>query len=223
MQGVFRWAWRRGPAHVDRLLIGGAGFFLAAYAANKWLTANPFLVFVAGVMGAFVAAYAWALIRAPLEQRDAVRTNWQESQTELSAISAERDRLLAQDKDNDLSAPLLHHRTIRLADLPMNDQGIVSGKRFEHCVIKGPGLMVALTGTNLTGLKFEGPVDSLVWVVPNALIIGAVGLEYCEFLDCRMERVAVASNAEQATYLKKMLSGQIRGYKVGEDGIKVIE
>jgi len=83
-QGVFRWAWKRGYRHVDRLVVGGVGFFLAGYAAGRWVTDNPFGILLLSIVGAFVLAYLWAWLRAPYEQRDALRKNLDELGQQLS-------------------------------------------------------------------------------------------------------------------------------------------
>jgi hypothetical protein len=236
MGSAFSWALKRAGQHLDRFLVGGIVLGVAVIGAGNVLAAPrsatalerfgySVAAFLVAALLAVSAAYGWALFRAPYEQRNALRTEVKRQEADLSAVANERDQLLAQNQESDLSGSVLHHQTIRLGDLPMDGQGIVRGKRFEHCVIKGPGLIAVLTGTNLVGLKFQGSADSLVWVAPQGPVIGAVGLEYCQFLDCRIERVAVAASVKQAPYLKEMLSGQIKGYKVGdsENGITVIE
>jgi hypothetical protein len=169
--------------------------------------------FLAAVAVAALAAFGVAVVRAPYEQRDSLRVAVNGLKTNLVAITAMRDALL----DHGFSDSVIHHRSFRLADLPMDKRGVVSGKRFEYCVIQGPGIIVALSGTNLAGLQFEGPVDSVVWLLPPDPVIAAVGLEYCEFVECRMDHVGIGANAEQIPYLKRMLAGEIKGYKVGKN------
>lgn len=227
LRGAFRWAWHETPRHRDRFAVSVVILGLASIVISNLITIPTdvsagarigltTLSFVAAVVLAIVVAFFWALLRAPYEQREELRIM-------VSALTAERNALASQKQD--FTAPMIHHQTIRLTDLPMDPNGIVRGKRFEHCVIVGPGLIAALSGTNLSGLSFSAPhPDGLVWTAPNAPVLCVVGLEYCEFLDCRMERIAFATSAKQAPYLKQMLAGEISGYKIGknEDDITVI-
>jgi hypothetical protein len=109
----------------------------------------------------------------------------------------------------------------------MDVRGVVSGKRFEYCVFEGPGLIMGLSGTDLSGLEFPGPapIENYVWTAPGPAVIGPVGLEYCQFLQCRMVHIAFAASPKQAPYIRKMLAGEIKGFKIGksEDDITVIE
>jgi hypothetical protein len=232
MRGSFRWTWKRGREHLATFLVGGVILGVLAIIIGNVVTAplNASLneriayavtAFLAAVGVAALAAFGVAFIRASYEQRNALRIEIQRLKALVVALTAQRDALV----DNDLNAAVLHHRTIRLIDLPMDANGIVRGKRFEYCVIRGPGLIGVLRGTNLSGLEFQGPIGGLVWIAPKGLVVGVVGLEYCEFLGCRMEHIAIATSPKQAPYLMKMLSGEIKGYKIGkgEDDITVIK
>ena len=73
MGSSLRWAWRRGWKHLDRFVIGAVVFGLASVFASQVIRNQPAAVLGVSVLAALVAAFGWALYRAPYEQRNALR------------------------------------------------------------------------------------------------------------------------------------------------------
>jgi hypothetical protein len=186
MQGVFRWAWRRGPGHVDRLLVGGVGFSLASYAANRWFTENPLLVLVIGIVGAFVVAYGWALFRAPFEQRDVLRVRVRELDRKMGA-DAERQKRLRSDRE--VTGETFHvWELIDPAGRPL-----VENRIFRDCVLQGPGLVKFFgDGNKMEACKLgvvPYGIESVLYEEVLGMRQGLIGFINCEFVRSRFEGI----------------------------------
>src|SRR5438309_10409700 len=74
MGSSFRWAWKRGWKHLDRFVVGAAVFGLAGIFGSQIVKNQPIAVLGFSVFVAVAGAFAWAIFRAPYEQRDVLRT-----------------------------------------------------------------------------------------------------------------------------------------------------
>ncbi|MDQ6713433.1 MAG: hypothetical protein M3Z28_09650 [Candidatus Dormibacteraeota bacterium] len=171
---------------MDRLLVGGVGAFLAATLARVWLTDNVFLLFAIGIIGAFVAAYGWAFIRAPYEQRDALRSTVT-AQREQEAISCQREHRLITDR------ALTNEEFFvwELLDDPSNKKPVVSNKILTDCVIKGPAMVTLIGKGELAGNKLgEGDLESVLHEMPNpGNKQGIIAFVNCKIIGCHFRAV----------------------------------
>ena len=74
MGSSFRWAWKRGWKHLDRFVVGAVVFGLAGILGSQIMKNQPIAVLGFSVLVAVAGAFAWAIFRAPYEQRDVLRT-----------------------------------------------------------------------------------------------------------------------------------------------------
>jgi hypothetical protein len=84
---------------------------------------------------------------------------------------------------------------VNLALLASND-GAVRDVEFVDCQINGPAVIFARGQSAFTHCQWDAAdgADSLLWEIApgrNA-IVGAVLVEDCRFVDCRMTRVGIA-------------------------------
>lgn len=96
-KGVFRWTWARARARLNQFLLGGAGLTLAVAFASAFLAlpSNPTLIdrLKNGAVGAgmaiaivIVATMSHALLRAPYEQRNVLRSIARISGQEITTL-----------------------------------------------------------------------------------------------------------------------------------------
>jgi hypothetical protein len=194
---AWKWALRRGVAHVDRLLVGGVGAFLAATGGRVWLTDNVFLLFVIGIVGAFVAAYGWAFIRAPYEQRNALRTTLGDTEQQIRTAEERRVRLR--------TARKLKGETFYVWELFEPDsKPIVANRTFRNCTIKGPALIGPIRCRfSRWFIGKAGSADSLLYEMVPGERIGIFGFVHCAFLDCRFEHIGYYADKEFSDEVRK--------------------
>lgn len=83
---------------------------------------------------------------------------------------------------------------VRIADLAVVD-GMVRNRTFINCLVVGPAVLAPLEGTSIENNIFTTPdARAMFWIIePNRPeIVGAVGLENCQFEECRFERIGFA-------------------------------
>ena len=97
----------------------------------------------------------------------------------------------------------------RLVDLlAPGAKPIVSNKKIEDCEIYGPAMIALIGGDILNDNRFDGDLDSLFVEVPEErTIIGAVGLQDCEFHRCHFVAVGIIGTRKQIEKVK-------RGFKI---------
>src|SRR2546426_3557128 len=102
--GSLRWAWTRARSHVGRFLVSGVILGVLTAVANTFLVVPPdaslseraaytVVAFLGAVLVTLIAAFVWAFIRAPYEQRDALRRALATAQGETQALIDRRKRL----------------------------------------------------------------------------------------------------------------------------------
>ena len=97
---------------------------------------------------------------------------------------------------------------VRIAELTVNTS-MLEDLEFSNCRIIGPAVLVLLEGVTLTGCTWDAPgLDALFWEVPRTrrLVMGAVGVNRCQFSNCTFELIGVAGPPELRTALEKGLS-----------------
>lgn len=91
----------------------------------------------------------------------------------------------------------VHREVVRLTDFALPEPKI-SGITFERCLILGPAVL-AMTGAGgtISGCTFDSEADALLWEIPEdrKLIVGAIEVESCHFIDCRFSMVGFAGPA----------------------------
>jgi hypothetical protein len=90
-------------------------------------------------------------------------------------------------------------KLIRIAN-ETNEPGrpIIKGRTFKDADIWGPALIAPMDNNcAFVNCGFEGDVKSLFWEIePNQLLIGVVGLQACEFINCNFKGIAIVGTAE---------------------------
>src|SRR6266699_3019810 len=101
-RGSLRWAWTRARSHVGRFLVSGVILGVLTAVANTLVVipqnassseriAYTVGAFLGAVLVTLIAAYVWAFIRAPYEQRDALRTAMATTRAEVQALMDKRE------------------------------------------------------------------------------------------------------------------------------------
>jgi hypothetical protein len=98
-----------------------------------------------------------------------------------------------------------HYRnqTIRLPDLAVTED-ILTGLTFENCHIMGPAVFAPLGNTKIEGCSWDGDFDALIWPIrADREIIGAIGLQDCELLGCRLSRLGLVVREDQVDQVRR--------------------
>lgn len=87
-----------------------------------------------------------------------------------------------------------HYRNtlIRLPDLAVTED-VLTGLTFENCELVGPAVIVPLS-TTIQGCSWDGSPEGIFWVIPDdrTSVIGAIGLQDCHLVGCRIRQVGLA-------------------------------
>lgn len=69
--------------------------------------------------------------------------------------------------------------------------------RFVNCHIVGPGILLLLNGITMETITLDAPIPAIFWEVPATrdTVVGAIGVERCEFYSCRFDGVGFAGPA----------------------------
>lgn len=108
-----------------------------------------------------------------------------------------------------VGGPAFHDQDIILTELVAADNPVIELASFRKCRIYGPAILVATSGTQLLRSKLGGPVDAILWPLPDPKqVVGAVVASGCVFDECEFFGVGFGMPPEQIAGLKAdMLKG----------------
>lgn len=193
---AWAWALRRGPVHLDRFIVSAAvlGFagVAAAYGLPDSMPLKALAVVVIAIVAAIAAAYGWALLRAPYEQRNSLRVS---VTTLTQQIDREKERLHRLRTAKKLEGESFYVWELLPADAV---KPVVIHRVFIDCVFRGPAVIGFLGEIRASDISLgEAPLDSvLLEMVAEGDKQGIIGLLNCEMRGCRLERVAIFGNKE---------------------------
>ncbi|QYC10298.1 hypothetical protein [Brevundimonas nasdae] len=80
---------------------------------------------------------------------------------------------------------------------------VIRDKTFTDCVIEGPALVLAMGSTSFDSCNMGVAADprSLLYKAQGPMLVGAIGLENCHFVRCRMVQIGYAGTD---TFLDEM-------------------
>jgi hypothetical protein len=207
--GSFRWAWRRGQAHLVGFFVGVVMLGVLAIAIANLITvpsnatvkeriAYGILAFLVSVLLASIVAFSWALIRAPYEQRDMLHRDSRRLQGSIDEQYARRKRLL-EDR-------VLTNETFYVWELLVpGDRPIVRDRVFTDCVVKGPAIVTLMLDTEFTHTQLGSlPVESLLYESIEGPHQGLIALVNCRFVRGRLERIGYYGDRETLDKLRKV-------------------
>jgi hypothetical protein len=173
MRSSFGWAWRRSQEHVVGFLVGVVILGALGVVVANVLTAptnstveERIAYGVAGFLGsvllALAAAFAWALIRAPHEQRNALRRNLRKLQDSVDEQGARRKRLL---EDRVLTNEAFYIWEL----LKPGERPLIQNREFIDCTMKGPAIISPQMSVSFDQTMLgAAPIDSLIYdLVPG--------------------------------------------------------
>jgi len=175
--------------------------------------------FLGAVLVTLIAAYVWAFIRAPYEQRDALRTAMATTRAEVQALidkrEAEDDRRKRLRTDINLTDETFY--LWELFDLDAGQQPIIRGRTFTRCVLKGPAVILFQLGvgdmnfkdTKLAELN-NRDIETILFEIPPPPVArtiykqGVIGIVNCRFDNCTFLGVAVTGQPEVLELIRKI-------------------
>ncbi len=102
-------------------------------------------------------------------------------------------------------APTVHReKSIRLTEIVGADS-VIRSQRFEKCTLRGPAIVILLDSTTIAGCSWDAPgPDGLFWPIDDEreVIVGAVGLADCQFIQCRFTNVGIAAKRQDLPALR---------------------
>lgn len=87
-----------------------------------------------------------------------------------------------------------HYRNqlVRLPDLAVTDD-VIRAVTFENCTLVGPAVIILLGTGALQDSGFDGDAEGVLWPLGDrSHVIGAIGLEDCAIISCRLQRIGLA-------------------------------
>lgn len=101
----------------------------------------------------------------------------------------------------------LRDRVVRLVDLAVLDD-VIRGLEFTNRLVVGPAVIVPLGATSFVNSGFDGDQGSLLWELSpqRQSILGAIGIEDCNFTGCRFTRIGLAGPPELVSRLRTTLN-----------------
>lgn len=94
------------------------------------------------------------------------------------------------------------NQVVRLPDLAVTSDVIV-GVTFENCTLVGPAVISLLDAVTMQGCTFDGDPEGVLWPVgERRFVIGAIGLQDCMVVGCRLQRIGLAYPAPQEPMLR---------------------
>jgi hypothetical protein len=92
----------------------------------------------------------------------------------------------------------LREKRIRLTDLVIPGDAIVSGRTFDHCRLIGPAVLFIDGVGALDRCQWKAPsLDALFIEITQPFIYGPIVFRDCTFRECRFEGVGLIGNHDQ--------------------------
>lgn len=193
--------------------------FPLEHIAAKWAIAFAFVFLI----GAMLAAGAHQKAKAAAEAekaREAERLLHQVTQSKIDKLEMKDSFAFIK---GDLSESVIAHNTVNVGwelderavivgeTVPIRvlalSDGCLKNRRFQKCQMMGPAVLVPVRNVSISGNHFGGPPQSVVWAIPDkSIVIGAIGLVDCVFVECTFQNVAFAAPAEIVDDVRKGLS-----------------
>lgn len=95
--------------------------------------------------------------------------------------------------------PDYESQTVRITDLAVIEDKI-EGKVFSNCQIVGPAILAPMNST-LSGCVFDvvnNDPESVLIIVPDRWLVGAIAIVRCEFYGCRFSRIGLIGGGDLA-------------------------
>ncbi|MEX0658292.1 MAG: hypothetical protein WD080_04085 [Egibacteraceae bacterium] len=100
--------------------------------------------------------------------------------------------------------------TIRITELAVTD-AVLRGLTFESCHIMGPAVLAVLDGVTMNGCTYDvanNDLDSVIWEIETGRwVVGAIGIESCEFYGCRFTNIGLAMPPELSAQFREVVAG----------------
>jgi hypothetical protein len=180
-------------------LVAAADRPLSMLVGQAWATTPP-----EWAIAPIILLLVWGFMRSNYRNHEEQLENAAQLQLELDRLRADHAT------HGDWSATTFSHRTISIRDIPLEDRFFLRGKTFEDCLIQGPVVLFPVRGVELRGVQHGGSDRELVFAIPDGstAVIGAVGLEFVAFRQCRFEGVAFCVPSESVEQIRDALAGR---------------
>jgi len=156
--------------------------------------------FLAALGVAVLAAYGWAFIHAPYEQRNALRVIATQLRADASAQETRRKRLL-----NDR---VLTNETFYIWELlKPGERPLIQHREFIDCTIKGPAIISPQLSVDFDDMTLGlGSIDSVIYDLVPGQRQGLIALIHCKFKRGSMDGIGF--------YVDKDLRAKLEGIHV---------
>jgi hypothetical protein len=97
---------------------------------------------------------------------------------------------------------------VRLA-LVAGDEAAIRDHNFSDCDIHGPAVLFPARDTTFSHCSWDGTPDHIVWrLAPEQeAVVGAILMERCQFVGCRLHKVGLAPPPDQAAAMLRQMTG----------------
>jgi hypothetical protein len=179
---------------LDRFIVSAVVFSVAAVAAAYGLPDSIPLkavaIVVIAIAAAVVAAYGWALIRAPYEQRNYLRTEIESVKERVGGLEERQDAIDERQRRLRGSRELTGETFYLWELVEPGKRPLISGRVFTDCIITGPALLMPGVRIDMDACYLgTGPIESLLYEGVDGIHQGIIGAVNCKFVRCRFDQI----------------------------------